>query len=170
MPVAEQWLSDSFSLQELLASEVATRFGYAEQFQPSPKVVYNLKLLCVHVLQPLRNALGYPIRVQSGYRCPRLNERIGGARESQHLQGKAADLMDIHNGNAFLLQTIVQLGLPFDQVIDEFNLAWIHVSYDPFRTRQQVLQSFRDESGHVTFSRLNTMPERVGPNGSPLAI
>jgi hypothetical protein len=170
MPVAEQWLSDSFSLQELLVSEVATRFGYAEQFEPSPKVVYNLRLLCVHVLQPLRNALGYPIRVQSGYRCPRLNERIGGARESQHLQGKAADIMDLHNGNAFLLQTIVQLGLPFDQVIDEFGLAWIHVSYDPFRTRQQVLQSFRDEHGHMRFRRLNPASELVGTDGSPLVV
>jgi zinc D-Ala-D-Ala carboxypeptidase len=168
MPVADQWLSENFSLQELLASEVATRFGYTEQFEPAPKIVYNLKMLVVHVLQPLRDALGYPIRVQSGYRCLRLNERIAGSRNSQHLQGKAADIMDIHNGNAYLLQSIVELGLPFDQVIDEFGLSWIHVSFDLFRARQHVLQSFRDESGEVGFRRLEGVTELVGPSGSPL--
>jgi zinc D-Ala-D-Ala carboxypeptidase len=158
MAAADQRLSDNFSLHELLASQVATRFGYTEQFNPSPQVIYNLKLLCVHVLQPLRNSLEYPLRVTSGYRCPRLNEQIGGSRNSQHLQGKAADIMDVYNGNSFLLQTIVQMGLPFDQVIDEFGMAWIHVSYDAFRTRQHLLQSFRDEKGRTGYQHL----ERVG--------
>lgn len=155
MPVPDQWLSSGFSLHEMLTSQVATRFGYAEQFEPGPKATYNLKLLCVHVLQPLQNTLGYPLLVSSGYRCLRLNEHIRGSRNSQHLQGKAADLIDMYNGNSHLLQTIVELGLPFDQVIDEFGLAWVHVSYNAFRTRQHVLESFADDNGLTVFRRLD---------------
>ena len=155
MSVPDQWLSNDFSLHEMLASQVATRYGYTEQFEPPQKIVFNLKLLCVHVLQPLRNELGYPLLVSSGYRCPRLNEQIGGSRNSQHLQGKAVDLIDVYNGNSHLLQAIVGLNLPFDQVINEFGLAWVHVSYDAFRTRQHVLESGSDADGQTTFRRLD---------------
>jgi uncharacterized protein YcbK (DUF882 family) len=43
-------------------------------------------------LQTIRNHFGKPIRVNSGYRDPDYNKRIGGVRRSQHVEARAADL------------------------------------------------------------------------------
>ena len=51
----------------------------------------NLHLLCEN-LQVLRDHVGKPIRIISGYRSPKYNRRIGGARRSQHMTAKAADI------------------------------------------------------------------------------
>ena len=136
-------LSAHFSLAEMLASQTATRRGYAEQFQPEPVIISNLQALVANILEPLRVSLGVPIRVSSGYRCPRLNRAIGGARSSQHIQGHAADITAPGVPNAELLSRIVALGLPFDQLIAEFpdeqgQPAWIHISYSPRHRRQQL--------------------------------
>jgi zinc D-Ala-D-Ala carboxypeptidase len=69
-----------------------------------------------------------------------LNDAVKGANNSQHLQGKAAD---ITVGNKYknqeLFDLIVSLDLPFDQLIDEQDYSWIHVSYDETRNRKQIL-------------------------------
>ncbi len=52
----------------------------------------NLKDL-VENLQIIRDAIGKPIRIISGYRSPKYNRRIGGARKSQHMKAKAADMV-----------------------------------------------------------------------------
>jgi zinc D-Ala-D-Ala carboxypeptidase len=137
-------LSKNFSLAEMLESQTATRFGVSEQFRPSKIVVDNLTLLCTHILQPLRDKLGTPIRISSGYRHKRTNELVGGASTSQHVRGQAADLIsaDPNVSNATIFETIQRLNLPFDQLIWEFgtklNPSWVHVSYGE-RHRRQVL-------------------------------
>ena len=144
-------LSPNFSLTEMLVSQTATRLGFDEQFNPPDQVVENLRLLCVHVLQPLRDHLGYPLKVNSGYRCRNVNTHIGGARNSQHISGQAADIIDTYNGNGQLLGTIFRLGLPYDQVIDEFGLAWIHISYDHNRNRNHKLRAVKDSNGRTKY-------------------
>lgn len=72
-------LSKNFTLAELLESQTALQSGFKEQFNPPEEVITSLRLLVEEVLQPLRDHLGLPIRITSGYRCPRLNARIGGA-------------------------------------------------------------------------------------------
>lgn len=136
-------LSEHFPLAEMLASQTATRRGYKEQFAPSEEITENLRALSVNILEPLRLSVGVPIRVSSGYRCPRLNSAIGGARSSQHVQGQAADISSPGVSNAELLDRIVALNLPFDQLIAEFPDAqgepsWIHVSYSERHRRQQL--------------------------------
>jgi hypothetical protein len=106
------------------------------------------------ILQPLRNALDYPIKISSGYRCPRLNTHIKGAPNSQHMYGQAVDLIDVSNGNAVLFETIKSLGLPFDQMIDEFGLAWVHVSYDSQRMRHQMLKATKNSKGRTVYTSL----------------
>jgi zinc D-Ala-D-Ala carboxypeptidase len=136
----------NFSLYELLQSQQASRLSFDEQFNPSETTVDNLKLLCINILQPLRDAIKIPITISSGYRCFRLNTIIGGASKSQHLTGHAADIQCFKIGNEELLKRIAALKLPFDQMINEFNYAWVHVSYDSNRIRGQMLEAVKDKN------------------------
>lgn len=152
--IPNQQFTANFSLYELLSSQEATRMGYTEQFQPSPQIVRNLKLLCQKVLQPLRDSLGYAVHVSSGYRCQRLNTSIGGVPTSQHLLGQAADIQDFTNGNEYLLRKIVKLNLPFDQVINEFGYQWVHVSFDSRRQRHVVLEAKKDAHFNTVYEKI----------------
>lgn len=137
-------LSANFTLQEMLESQTARRHNITQQFRPSQTVIKNLELLCVNILQPLRDKLGTPIRISSGYRHPETNKKVGGSATSQHTQGQAADIIsaDPDVSNATIFETIQRLNLPFDQLIWEYgtklNPAWVHVSFGP-RNRKQVL-------------------------------
>jgi zinc D-Ala-D-Ala carboxypeptidase len=139
----------NFSLQELLLT-VNRQFD-EEQYNPPPEIIENLRALCVNILQPLRDLLGTPVNINSGYRCPSLNKAIKGAKNSQHMTGQAADIVDHTNGNEFLFKRIKELNLPFDQLIDEFGFRWVHVSYDPSRNRKQVLQARKDARGQTIY-------------------
>lgn len=139
----------NFSLYELLLTS-HRRFD-EEQYNPPTEVIENLRALCVNILQPLREALNSPVNLNSGYRCPSLNQAIGGARNSQHMTGHAADIIDLNNGNENLFKKIKQLDLPFDQMIDEFGFRWVHVSYDPVRNRRQILQAVKNGRGQTVY-------------------
>jgi zinc D-Ala-D-Ala carboxypeptidase len=133
-------LTTNFTLEELCYSSTAKAKGITEQFTPSLDIISCLKKLAVNILQPLRDGYGGGIQVNCAYRCKRLNDAVKGANNSQHLQGKAAD---ITVGNKYknqeLFDLIVSLNLPFDQLIDEQDYSWIHVSYDETRNRKQIL-------------------------------
>lgn len=136
-------LSTHFTLSELLESGTASRMGYTEQFNPESGIINNLTALCVNVLEPLRVSLGTPIVITSGYRCPRLNSKIGGKDTSQHRLGQAADIHAIGVSNQEIYERIIALKLPFDQLIREYpdhrgEPRWIHVSHGP-RNRRQTL-------------------------------
>lgn len=137
----QQKLSPNFTLLELLKSPTANRMGLREQFDPPPEVVANLKRLCLEVLEPLRRECG-PLIINSGYRCPRLNEAVKGARNSQHLTGEAADIECVNYTNALLFKKAQELKLPFDQLIWEFgsrtNPDWVHISRSD-RNRKELL-------------------------------
>lgn len=129
-----------FTLQELTASATAKRKGIDNT--PSPEVTARLTALVANVLDPLREAWGKPIVVTSGYRSPRLNRAVGGAARSQHCKGEAADIRTLSNRrweNRQLYDLIRKLGLPFDQLIDEYDYSWIHVSYNESRNRREEL-------------------------------
>lgn len=162
-------LSRNFSLEEMLESQSAVRWGFEEQFSPPENVINNLKSLCVNVLQPIRDLLKDSITVTSGYRCPRLNAKLGGAytiingkavQSSQHCFGLAADIVYLKKGtkyNGSLISIIKDLSadpdFKFDQCILEFgsdlNPDWIHISYVEGKNRMQVLRAFK--SGKKTF-------------------
>lgn len=133
-------LTENFSLQELLYSVRANLEGYTEQYSPGPEIEANLKELCTKILQPLRDSVG-PVRISSGYRCKRLNKKIGGVSTSQHVTGQAADISVPGMSAADVAKKIQDLNLPFDQVINEFD-SWVHVSYSK-RNRRQVLKAVK---------------------------
>ncbi len=134
-------LSPHFTLAEMLDSGTASRMGYFEQFEPKPEIIENLRALCMNILEPLRMSLGVPIVVTSGYRCPRLNRKIGGAATSQHRLGQAADIQAVGVSNQEIYERILALKLPIDQLIREFpdqsgEPRWIHVSHGPRNRRE----------------------------------
>lgn len=126
-----------FTLAELCASDTAKRLGIKNE--PDARTKEALLALIEHVLDPIRESWGKPLYINSGYRCPKLNKAVGGVSNSQHLYGEAADI-DTRQGkeaNKALLECI-RRRLQFDQLIDENNGAWVHVSYRQ-RNRNQVL-------------------------------
>lgn len=124
-------LSENFTLAEL----TVTNRPLANV--PTDKEREALRKLAVNVLQPLREAIGKPIVVSSGYRSDAVNRAVGGTATSQHRFGEAADITVPGMSAQELARKIVDLRLPFDQVIQEFG-RWVHVSYGP-RNRRQVL-------------------------------
>jgi len=138
-------LSKNFSLAEFTLSQTAIRKGIANDVAPDSPQFHNLERLCRAVLQPLREQWG-AVHINSGYRCPKLNRAIGGARTSQHTLGLAADI--VMPGGATPLEVcgrLIAMQFPFDQLIHEFG-AWCHVSVaaEGATPRSQVLTASRD--------------------------
>lgn len=126
-----------FTIKELCKSSTATQKGIDNT--PSSEIVRNLEQLVDKVLDPLREEFGEPIIVNSGYRSPALNKAVKGAANSQHVSGQAADITSGSKfGNKRMFTLAQKLNLPFDQLIDEKNYSWIHISHSP-RNRKQVL-------------------------------
>lgn len=128
-----------FTIKELISSSTATQHNINNT--PTKETEENLKALVDNILDPLREAYGKPIIVTSGYRCEKLNTLLKGSKTSQHRFGQAADIKtvsDTPTENKKLFDLVQKLNLPFDQLIDEYNFNWVHVSYSP-RNRKQVL-------------------------------
>lgn len=133
-----------FTINELTASPTAKRLGISNK--PTAEIVVALERLVTNILDPLREAWGAPIVVTSGYRSVRLNKAVGGAKTSQHCYGQAADirtLSDKPEDNKRLRDLLIKLNLPFDQLIDEYNCDWIHVSHRASGNRGQLLSAKR---------------------------
>lgn len=127
------YITKNFSLEEL------TKTNCKANNAPSIEAIINLTKLCVYILQPLRDAYKMPIMVNSGYRSQIVNRTVGGAATSQHLKGLAADITTgTISGNKKLFALIQELGLPFDQLIDEKGLRWVHVSYSDLHRRAVI--------------------------------
>ena len=130
------YLSEHFSLPEFVVSQTAIRKGIDNT--PPSEAIINLQQLCIHVLEPIRNALGV-VHISSGYRCPELNEAIGGAKTSQHVEGKASDIVVNDIPVDVVFDYIKRSNIDFDQMINEFDGAWLHISYNPGKNRRECL-------------------------------
>ena len=128
-----------FTSAELTRSTTARIMGIDNT--PPASAVRALHELVDKVLDPLREAWGGPIRVNSGYRCPELNRIVGGTPMSQHQRGEAADItVGSRAANRRLLTLIKRLDLPVDQCIDEKGCRWIHVSHRAGRNRRLYMK------------------------------
>lgn len=127
-----------FTIEEMTKSSTATAKHIDNT--PNQTAIDNLTKLIEIVLDPLREWYGKPIKVNSGYRCEALNKAVGSkTKKSQHLYGEAADItVGTKKGNRKLFNYIKD-NLPFDQLINESNFSWVHVSYREGRLRKQVL-------------------------------
>lgn len=106
---------------------------------PAPQAIANLRALVSNVLDPLREDIGAPIRITSGYRSPEVNAAIGGSDTSDHMYGRSADFKADGWTASQLADRIEALGLPFDQLIT-YSAArggHLHVSYRASGNRGQ---------------------------------
>jgi hypothetical protein len=124
-PSPSMKLSPHFALSELTYSQTAARKGIANI--PSSTDIANLILLCTVVLEPVRALLGVPIHVDSGFRTPNVNWLIGGAENSSHMFGRAADVIPIGVAPGTAFSKIKASAVQFDQCILECD-AWLHLS------------------------------------------
>lgn len=129
-----------FTLQELYKSETAAKYGLTNV--PDDSVKKNLIALIDNVLDPLREAYGKPVYISSGYRSPTVNALVKGSKTSHHMRGMAADIYTKEGkaGNKKLFELVKKLNLPFTQMIDENNMSWVHLSYDPKNVKRQILK------------------------------
>ena len=151
-----------FTISELTASATALREGIDNR--PSKCAYHLLHVLVDQLLDPIREAWGEPIVVSSGYRCKELNALVGGAKNSHHLLGCAADITVPQRGKKGsaiseylplgggreganrrlfnLIQQMQQEGqIRFTQLIWEGDGRWIHISYVPSDLRCQVIDA-----------------------------
>ena len=136
-------LSENFTLEELIRSNTAERMGI-DNVPKDEKVVENLRSLCLEVLQPLRDYVGAPVHINSGYRCPELNMVVGGVKNSQHCRGEAADIRIVSPKQGREWAAWIEDNCRFDQMLLERNkngAVWLHVSCK--RDASKNRQSFK---------------------------
>lgn len=144
-------LSKNFVLSEITRSNTAKRLNISNE--PNKKHLQNLQRLISNVIQPMRDDLG-PIRISSGYRSKELNRAIGGSSKSQHCKGEALDLQFWREGkmcNKEIYDYILNSNMEFDQIINEFDFSWIHISLKEKKNRKQVLKAYKDEDGDTEY-------------------
>jgi zinc D-Ala-D-Ala carboxypeptidase len=134
-------LTKNFSLAELTVT------NHKVPNDPTPVEIERLRALAVNILQPLRDALGKPVIVNSAYRSPQVNKIVGGVSTSQHSRGEAADIRVAGMSPLELAVYIRDLRLPYDQLIRE--PTWVHVSYRESGRRQ--LLTMRYVNGKSTY-------------------
>lgn len=129
-------LSPNFTLEELTFSQTATRLGINNK--PSPVVLINLKDTAQR-LEEIRELLGAPINISSGYRSPTLNRSIGGSSTSAHCLGFAVDFTARKYGDVKkVYEAIKNSGIKYDQLIEEFG-SWVHISFAPSMRQQNLI-------------------------------
>ena len=149
-------LSENFSLLELTKSQTAERKGIDNT--PSPTHQGNLTLLCMHVLQPVRDHFNRVVSVSSGYRSEELCIAIGSKITSQHAKGQAADF-EIYGLSNKELADWINENLDYDQLILEYwreedlNSGWVHCSFNLQGNRKQYLKAYK-ENGRTKYEHV----------------
>lgn len=120
-------ITKNFTYEEFTASDTAKRNGVLNHITDFA-TRDNVKALAEEVLQPLRDKLQKPITISSGYRCPKLNELVGGAKNSYHTNGSAADIIVRGMVPYEVARVVLDMGLEFE----EMGLAnnYLHIAYN----------------------------------------
>lgn len=144
-------LSEHLTLEEVIKSDTAIRLNISNI--PSEKHLDNLKKLAIFVFEKIRSKFNTPIYIISGYRSKELNDAVGGATKSDHMNGMAIDIdMDgrgtVTNKEIF---NYVKDNLDFKQLIAEFKninggIDWVHVSYDTSNLKKEILIAVKENN------------------------
>lgn len=145
MTAAETRLSRHFSLACLIRSHTACKHGIDNM--PPPALLPNLRRLAAG-LDEVRELLGQPLEISSAYRCPELNQAVGGVSHSQHCQGLAADFVCPRFGSPLTVaRAIAESALEFDQCILEYG-RWVHLSFS-HTPRRRALSIYNSAEGYL---------------------
>ena len=137
-------LTEHFTLEELTLSETAARQGIDNT--PDAGTICNLKRIAI-ALEQIRSLVGKPVNVTSGYRSPAVNRAVGGAANSAHVQGLAADINVPGYTPKALANLIKNSSIQFDQLILEYD-RWVHVAVATGKPRGQLL-TIRNGTGYL---------------------
>ena len=163
-------LTQHFSLAELTVSPTAKRLGLSNN--PTPEHIENMRFVCERILEPVRAHFGKPVTINSSYRSPAVNAKVGGSKTSQHCNGEAVDF-EIQGLSNKALADWIGDNLEFDQVILEFwsskegaNSGWVHASIrrDGKNRKQRLIAS--KKNGKTTYTPVadfdpSTVPSNV---------
>ena len=150
-------LTANFTLSEMVKSDTALRHDMDNT--PGEVEIANLKTLCEKVLQPVRDHFQTGVKVNSGFRHPEVNAKVGGSKTSDHCKGQAADIEIPGIANADLAVWIMD-NLDYTQLILEFytpgvpDSGWVHVSYDPANLKKQNLTATKKDGKTVYLNGL----------------
>lgn len=150
--MTDERLQQSFWLSEFLRSDAGQRHGIDNM--PPAVILGNIKHLLAPGMQRVRNLLGVPVFISSGYRSPAVNRIVGGSTTSQHMQGFAADFVAPEFGTPRVVaRKLLEHAseIRFDQLIAEG--AWVHVSFVPAAPRGQALTAHFMAGGGVTYTQ-----------------
>ena len=130
-------ISKHITIDEATISPTALRLGINNE--PTPEVLEAMKALSENCFEPLREWYGKPIKVNSFYRCPDLNKAVGGSKTSQHVKGEAMDITAGSKAENKKLFDWLKANVIFDQLINEYDYSWVHVSFKKGNNRNQTL-------------------------------
>ena len=144
-------ISKHLTLEECTRSETADRLGIVNN-NPNQSIIENMQLLAEKVFEPIREHFKTPIYVSSMYRGLNLNQAIKGSITSQHCSGQAMDIDMDPKGKPTNKEIFdyIKKNLEFDQLINEFDYSWIHVSYTSGKNRKQILKA-KKINGRTTY-------------------
>ena len=131
-------ISEHISYKEATQSSTAIRHGIDNT--PPENIIPFMKAVAEQCFEPLRKWYGKPIRINSFYRSPDLNALVKGASNSQHVKGQAIDIDAGSKEENKKLFDYIKNNLKFDQVINEYDYSWVHVSFNPGQNRNQYLE------------------------------
>lgn len=144
-----------FTIEELEHSDTATKYKIDNTANGETRT--NLTKLIELLLDPIRTKWGKPIKVNSGYRCSKLNRMVGGVSTSQHVLGEAADItVGSSEENRKLFEMIISMNILFDQLILEDGGKWIHISLKwrvVSKNRREVLLGIRNSKGKMYYTK-----------------
>ena len=131
-------ISEHISYNEATLSPTAIRNGIKNE--PNDIQLENMKLVAEKLFEPIREKYGKPIKINSFFRCEELNKKVGGSASSQHtaLNGAA---IDISGGSKEENKKLFEIAkeFDFDQLINEYDFSWVHISYKLKGNRNQIL-------------------------------
>ena len=144
-----------FTIEELEHSDTAVKYKIDNTSNGETRT--NLIKLIELLLDPIRTKWGKPIKVNSGYRCSKLNRMVGGVSTSQHVLGEAADItVGSSEENRKLFEMILSMNILFDQLILEDGGKWIHISLKwrvVSKNRREVLLGVRNSKGKMYYTK-----------------
>jgi len=130
-------ISQHITYDEATISPTSLRFGIENT--PTDAQLFKMRLVADACFEPLREWYGKPIKVNSFFRCMLLNEKVGGAKNSQHAKGEAIDMSAGSKEENKKLFDWCKANLVYDQLIDEYNFSWVHISFSQGNNRNQTL-------------------------------
>jgi zinc D-Ala-D-Ala carboxypeptidase len=130
-------ISKHITFKEATQSNTAIRFGIKNN--PNSIELAAMKLVATELFEPLREWYGKPIKINSFFRCEELNKKVGGSKTSGHVLGNSIDIDAGSIEENKKLFNYIKDNLMFDQLINEYNFSWVHISYKKNANRKQIL-------------------------------